>query len=173
MIICDDFTVLNFPKTGSTFVRAMLKSIYERRIKKNRLTTIFFKSKLKHEPFIELMLPNFQSPSLRNRERKGQHGAYCQIPKEHLHKPILTVARSPYDLFMSSYNVKWWSWFYPAEKMQLMELFPGFPDLSLHEYIQLSELAVERRKDTDIGLLTVQFIRMYFRDPENVFREHK
>lgn len=168
MIICNDFIVLNFPKSGSTFVREMIKEIYKRRHSKNILSQIAYKAKLKELPYKELLLPNFQSPNLRNRERIGQHGAYCQIPIEHIHKPILTVARNPYELFMTSYKVKWWSWFYPDEKEKLQKLFPNFPELKLNEYIQLSSLSVERKNDTSIGLLTVQFIRMYFKEPEKI-----
>lgn len=170
MIICNDFIVLNFPKSGSTFVREMIKEIYKKHHSKDILNRIAYKVKLKQLPYKELLLPNFQSPNARNREHTGQHGAYCQIPVEHIHKPILTVARNPYELFMTSYNVKWWSWYYPDEKEQLLKLFPNFPDLELNEYIQLSKLSVEKQNETNIGLLTVQFIRMYFKEPEKILR---
>jgi len=168
MIICKDFIALNFPKTGSTFVREMIKEIYRKRYTKTFFNKISYQLNLISLPYTELLLPNYQSPNLQNRNRNGQHGAYCQIPEEYNKREIVTVARNPYDIFLTSYLVKWWSWFYPIEKRELQKIFVDFPNLTLNEYIALSELSLENKSGLKIGLITTQFIRMYFKEPEKV-----
>jgi len=165
MIICDKFVVLNFPKTGSTFVREMIKELYKRRISLN------FLQRLTHYslPYKELMLPNYQSPNPRQRHLIGQHGAYCQIPSAHLHKEILSVIRNPYDLFLANYRARWWTWYLPAPVEELQERFPLFPSITFDEYAQLSEYSISIYNGIKLGPITTQFIRMYFKEPEKVF----
>lgn len=169
MIICDDFIVLNFPKTGSTFVRDMVKEIYRRR-RPGVLAKIVLLALRKELPYKELMLPNYQSPNERQRHLLGQHGAYCQIPEEQLHKEILTVVRNPYDLFLANYLTEWWTWYFPAPEEQLKQLFPDFPKITLDEYLILSDLSANQYNGITLGPITTQFIRMYFKQPDKVLQ---
>ena len=171
MIICENFIVLNFPKTGSTFIREMLKKVYKNREKFGFIIELGYKLKIIKIPYTELLLPNFQSPNLQNRDRKGQHGAYCQIPKEFKNRKIITVCRNPYELFLTNYFVKWWHLYFPIEKKLLIEKFPNFPELTINEFIELSKLSVEKKNKVELGVLTVQFIRMYFKSPDEILKK--
>ena len=168
MLICDDFNILNFPKTGSTFVRDVIKEIYEARYKKNSLLKIAQRLKIIEPPFTELLLPNFQSPNRNTRHGKGQHGAYCQIPERYIDKKIVAVIRNPYEIFLSTYKMGWWQKFYPLKKEELFKRFPEFPNLSINEYIELLKSSTENKTELHLGSHTVQFIRIFFKNPENV-----
>jgi len=82
MIITDDFVMLNFPKTGSSFAREALKRLYANR------------------NIIELMLPKITEK--RYRDRVDQHGTFRQIPLAHKNKPVLSITRNPLSRFQST-----------------------------------------------------------------------
>lgn len=168
MIICKEFIVLNLPKTGSTFVRKVIKEIYDQRYSRQYLSKIGIKFKLINPPLIELILPNFQSPNPYQREIRSQHGSYCQIPKEFLNKKVVTVIRSPFERLLSGYEYKWWEKKPPIERKYIDEFFPSFPHLNLNEYISLKKLSVEDNNPADLGTQSIQFIRMFFKNPEDV-----
>ena len=125
MIITKDYVLLNFPKTGSTFVRETLKELYYRRgglvnklalatgldkwqpmqkalTAESRLETFLVKRNIKaNNHFEELWLPiayDAQYISGVTEKRKYIHGIFSQIPIEHRQKPILGIIRNPYDL---------------------------------------------------------------------------
>lgn len=168
MIICEDFIVLNFPRTGSTFVRVVIKKVLNNRNKNSFILKTAQLLRIVKAPYIELFLPNYHSPNKLTRIGKGQHGAYCQIPAKYKNKAIVTVIRNPYDIFLSTYRMAWWQSFYPIKKEELYNLFPDFPSLTIDEYVELLKLSVDNKTSTNIGIHTVQFIRMFFKDPERV-----
>ncbi|MFB6305498.1 MAG: hypothetical protein ABEH43_00640, partial [Flavobacteriales bacterium] len=83
MIVTDKFVMLNFPKTGSTFVRKVLKAIAKEDRTKGRYSLGLRKPTFKE--FEILKHPNIRV----NNHRYGildEHGVYDQIPEEHKEK---------------------------------------------------------------------------------------
>jgi hypothetical protein len=153
MLITDDFVLLNFPKTGSTFARQIIKKVYGDKVD-------------------ELLLPVISG-------RVSQHGTYAQIPDEHREKPIVSVVRNPFDRYVSIYFFKWYSLFPPENTGKLKSYYPGFPDISFGDFLDMTD-RFEKTKllraygisaNTDIGFQTIQFAAFYSGFPRNSLRE--
>lgn len=135
MLITKDFIVINNPKTGSSFVRKVLKKIYTQReqkyswLKKKSIAWQFIPEELielKIRPIVSTKLP------------PNQHGAVSQIPEKYAkNKAIVSVVRNLYTKILSQYEFKWWQTNYHlfANKELIDNTFPNFPNLSLEEYV--------------------------------------
>ena len=99
MILTKDFVVINYPKTGSTYLRACVKALYK---EKTTINSIFNR----HNVFEELMLPKIYGNV--SKSYKDQHGVVRQIPEVYKSLPIVTVTRHPLDRIVSSYHFAWW-----------------------------------------------------------------
>lgn len=167
MIICNEFIVLNLPKTGSTFVRKVINEIYVKRMSSNVTDKICYALNLKTKPFKELLLPNIKVPG-----KPDQHGTYSQIPPKYLNRKVISVVRNPYDRFLSAYEFKNWARVPSLSKDVLLKHFPHFPDLTLDDYVELNKLDAQVRLKSknkiNLGNQTVQFIQMFFKEPEKV-----
>lgn len=153
MLITDKFVVLNMPKTGSTFVRTVIKDIYRQRAERGG-----------RDEFAELILPNINAPKVPH----NQHGAYCQIPPAARNKTVVTVTRNPYERFLSHYEFRWWAKLHSLSRETLDRHFPHFPNLNLDEYVAFLELSDQNALPNNpwkIGNQTIRFIRMYFENP--------
>ena len=153
MIITDDFVLLNFPKTGSTFTRKIIQKIY----------------KDQHE---ELLLPVKSG-------RTSQHGTYSQIPLEHQEKIILSIVRNPFDRYVSFYFFKWFLQYPPESPEILKNCYPSFPEINFREFLDMTD-TFEKIKllrsygistDTDIGFQTIQFVAFFSSTPETALKE--
>lgn len=171
MIATDDFVILNLPKTGSTFVRNVVKEIFYRR-NKNVLTKALHKLGVRRIGYREIMTDHPMKANYQD-----QHGCFDQIPVKHNNKPILSVVRDPYSRMESSYRFRWWAKHPFLEKDRLTELFPGFPDLTFKEFTKFYALESDefkRKYKVDeglkIGKQSIQFIRLFFKNHEAVFR---
>ncbi len=173
MLITSEFVVLNVPKSGSSFVREVIKSIYESRraagkprsLLQRALSTIR-KPKDGSELFVkELILPNIR---LRGRPA-DQHGTYAQLPERFRNRPLVAVIRNPYDKLVSDYEFRWWAKYPPLPTQQLLEVVPNFPDLSFDEYLRMSECTAAAKlggqNPLQLGNLTVEFIQFFFKHP--------
>jgi hypothetical protein len=170
MIITERFVVLNNPRTGSTFVREVLKQLHgRRRHSPGRLGRLLGRLKLHPDRgFAELLLdtPGRQIPP-------NQHGGYFQIPPEHRGKEVVSVVRDPFARLLSIYRYGWWKKYPPVDAATIARHLPAFPHLSFREFVELEELSLERRlgskfRDLQVGRQTVRFIDMFFRDPAAV-----
>lgn len=173
MIITKNFVVLNFPKTGSSFVRKVLKDIFLNRRNRNLLTRALHKFRLKSIGYYEILTEHPTVPNY-----KDQHGCYDQIPDKHKNKIILSVVRDPYLRLESIYKFKWWAKNPPLEQEELETNFPNFPDLSFQQYLKLQKLVNKKMKekysideDVKIGNHSIQFIRFFFRNHKRVLAE--
>ena len=174
MIITDQFVVLNFPKTGSSFVRKVLKQIHNY---DSVIYRLFRKLKIPYHPsMIELKVPiiDRKTPGF----KKSQHGLYIQIPETHKHKEIVSVSRNPFDRYVSAYLFSAWKRIYPEiYGRELTERYPHFPALTFLEYYRMIHTYIEdfRLKGSKLkiplGVQTVQFIQFYFRDPDTVLHQ--
>ena len=156
MLICDKFVVLNMPKTGSTFVRTIIAEIDRKRD---------LNSDLDRPSFQELMMPNSYFPG----QPLDQHGSYRQIPESHKAKVLVSVARNPYDKYASEYEFNFWVKHPPFPAESLSVHFPQFPNISFEDFLRMHYLSSEKiipcGNPLGIGKQTIQFIRMYYKDP--------
>ena len=171
MIITNNFVLLNFPKTGSSFVRTVIKKIYKNRMNKNKVNKFLTKYKIRHIGYEELYM---EYPDLPN--YKDQHGCYYQIPNKHKIKPILSVIRNPYSRLESLFRFKWWEKYPFIEAGWIRKYCPNFPELSFDEYLHMTNIITDETKikyginsNLKIGDQSIQFIRMFFKKPEEVF----
>lgn len=169
MILTDRFVVLNFPRTGSTFVRAALRRVYGRRLDARTLRDRF---PWKPPQFRELELPIDRTYKAERLGRRSQHGRWGQIPESHRHLPVVSVVRHPLDQAVSLFlHHDWWK-APPADESDLRHRFPAWPRLTFAEYLDFEhELALPDvlkgvRPAAEIGCLTAHFLRFYSRDPD-------
>lgn len=153
MLITEDFVLLNFPKTGSTFARKVIGKIYKDKCE-------------------ELLVP--AAFNKYNNGRKAQHGTFGQIPLEHRGKVVLSIVRNPFDRYVSQFCFRWYSHSPPAREEILRQIYPGFPEIDFRQFLDMTDrfskrniLTLFKAPDTDIGFQTVQFLAFYSYNPEN------
>jgi hypothetical protein len=159
MLIGRDFVMLHNPKTGSSFARKVLHAVYDLRARE---------CGVEHQALIELLLPN-----IRVAGRAGtvdQHGTFSQIPDADKGKTVYSIARDPSSRAVSMYKFGYWRSFSPIPMEIIQKEFPGFPALTLKEYIDFENRAICFRTGFDlrkasVGFQTVQFIQMFFAQP--------
>jgi hypothetical protein len=174
MLITSDFVILNVPKSGSSFVRQVIKEIYRRRRataanQRRRLVEHLRPKRSQRETeklFLkELMLPNIRVPN----RPPDQHGTYLQIPPGFRALPVAAVLRNPYDKLVSDYEFGWWKRHLPVSRDRIREVAPGFPNLTFEGFLKMSELTAEAKlrgpNANALGNLTIEFIQFFFKDP--------
>lgn len=177
MIITEDFIMINFPKTGSSFARKVIKELYSGR--HNTVARILIKLRMRESGYTELMLPNIYNARYKFKDNfvKGQHGVISQIPEQYINKPIISIVRNPFSRYISGYQFKWWQK-YPHERIEIIkQKYPDFPDITFTEYYDMvHNFGIDRRlrgikPKIELGLYTIQFIQYFFHDPEEVLRK--
>ena len=167
MLITNNYVMLNNPKTGSSFVRKAVKELYKRKKYKNLFYSIFRKSSIYNMEFTELILPNIK---MHNR-KDDQHGTFVQIPQQYINRTVVTVIRNPFTRFLSNYKFRSWLIHSEYKKSEFVKQFPTYPDTSIDEYIKINSLDRDIRmgkidNKQNIGSQTIQFIQMFFNDPQ-------
>jgi hypothetical protein len=166
MNITPSFVFVHMPKTGGSFVSAMLRELHgDGRIHelllrsesllraKNRLVKLFRGGRFGHEEF-------------------NKHGMCRDIPLQFAHLPILSCMRNPYDWYVSNYKYGWWR-SHPHDYPDLAA-DPRWPNLSFVDYLELSHhkwLGVLNPGvvvNPSLGRLTVLFINYYCRQPDKI-----
>lgn len=167
MLITDRFVMLNFPKTGSSFARSVLKELHQSKGLGKLVSKLTGSTNGLEE---RLMVPYRFRPARFN--YPSQHGVYIQIPEEHRRKVIMSVMRDPLERIVSAYEFRNWVKYQKKNLDSLRQEFPRFPDLSFDEYLDLfyriegpASLPVDVTQD--IGPLTTQFVRFFATDPEH------
>ena len=173
MIITDSFVMLNYPKTGSTFARQMVKKAYKQRC--NRLQKLAIKLKLKQAPVQDYKTVNTRVGVV------DQHGNINLIPREHSHKTVVSIMRDPVARYVSQYTYQWWAKYPPASEDEIKKIFNSFPDLGFEEFYEMShrfalprflEGALDKEAVQDrIGLQTAQFLWFFVRDAGKVIAD--
>jgi len=174
MIITNDFVLINFPKTGSTFARQIITDLYLKKLKRNRIQKLANMLGVRKNYFLrELFLPKTEYLTEKG-DQEDQHGRYVQMPEEFRQKPVLSVVRDPVVRNISFYEFGWWKRYYAAPLEEIKKLFPTFPDIDFQTYLKFQKYN-SRYRDTgtdindDIGEQTVQFIQYFFKRPREVF----
>lgn len=167
MLVTDDFVMINFPKTGSSFVRHVVKQIYEAKETKWKR---FWRERISGpDPLQELILPKIDLAA--HQDIEDQHGTYRQIPTQYRNRSVTSVTRNPLDRYVSAYLFRWWHRTPPASEAEISAAFPSWPDLSFEEYFRMIHRFSLRNQlngvvpKISLGLQTVQFLRFYFPDP--------
>jgi hypothetical protein len=168
MILTDSFVVLNFPRTGSTFVRSALRRMYG-----PWWNALGFDSPPRpSRGFRELLLPIDRTRKAERLGRTNQHGRWGQIPESHRHLPVASVIRHPLDHAVSHFmHDDWWK-SPPADEALLRLRFPSWPRLAFGEYLEfehefaLPDVLKDSRPPAEIGTLTAHFVRFFARDPD-------
>jgi len=122
---------------------------------------------------VEVFLPKLCRPEA----PIDQHGGVWQIPWEFRNLPVVMNVRNPLDRKVSRYHFRWYAKHPVAPVDAIREQFPTFPDLTFAEYLAYcrrfkpsKNLAKAESKTPDVGFETLDFIRMFFRQPKHVVR---
>lgn len=165
MIITESFVFLNYPKTGSTFVREALREIYQ---KKQQARWSWLRRKRSFEMY---GAPNVRDTNGARRGKPNPHGTYWQIPARAQHLPVYCVRRDPIKRMISGYFYADWKkpevW--RGEIKKIRGRFPEFPDLSLSAYVEyINEFMLRKLVigDINFGFLATDFVHFFLNDAE-------
>jgi hypothetical protein len=138
MLITDSFVMLNYPKTGTSFARQVIKELYAREPRR------WFGRWCK-----ELILPNIRTPGVAD-----QHGTYSQLPRRYRNREIVAIIRNPYDRFLSVFEFRYWVNVPLLPWDVVYRRFPSFPSLTLDEYVDFDELVSQPFYQVPVGTQT-------------------
>ena len=173
MFITEDLLMLNFPKTGSTFAREVLRRVYSKR--DTLVEKALVKLRLRKPSVIDLLLPKVDIGI--GAKLIDQHGTVRQIPSIYQDRPIVTITRNPLSRYVSTYLFRSWVHHPPTDVQTIKKRYPNYPDLTFSEYYEMMDIyEVKTRLNgikpkIELGVLTIQFIRFYFKDPETVLKK--
>lgn len=163
MIITNSFVWINYPKTGSTFVRDVLRQIYtkiesdsipsrektifgfkdiikkiERKIKD---ASVGLKAEIhlgnKQHWMFEVLHPELRPSTGDRYGRPTPHGTISQIPDKYSNLPIVSAIRNPVGRYISTYNYADWKRFdqLPDSMESILSYFPDFPNLDFNTFL--------------------------------------
>lgn len=179
MIITDQFVLLAFPKTGTTYTTNVLRSIHARRSWLGRLWPQSWQKRDFPRPGYRehrILMP--ASPP-HNKARMSRHGAWSDIPEPDRDKQLVSVTRNPFSRYTSAYlfQTRMRRHLRPVAPLkELRDFYPHYPDLSFREYYEmqhrfkLPSILGGVKPGMELGTHSALFIRFYFRDPESVLR---
>lgn len=174
MIITDDFVMINFPKTGSSFARKVIKKLYSQKCSKGRKALSLLG--LGNPGYKELMLPNITNAAYKRKFKRvvGQHGVLSQVAEKYSDKPVVSIIRNPFTRYISNYQFKWWEKYPPQNEQVILAKYPHFPELSFQEhYDMMHELGRDNRlagikPKIELGIYSIQFIQFFFKNSDEV-----
>lgn len=171
MILTRRFVLLNFPRTGSTFVRRALRTLYGVQ-GRGILRTVRARFGWGCPQFQELTHRINRTESAERERRRSQHGAYSQIPIPHRGKPVVSVTRHPFDRLVSMYEQGFWRDHPPVDRAVLRARLPSFPELTFTQYLEMLDVfdvpnvLKGHPLRAEVGSQTLHFVRFFARDPE-------
>lgn len=164
MLITNSFVMLNYPKTGSSFARKVIKQAY--RTQQGVLERGLSKLGLVSPPVQEHFVVNQQVNIV------DQHGRISDIPAALNDRHVVSIIRCPFDRYLSQYAYRWWVKHPPAPLDEIVAQYPAFPDLSFEQYYEMNwrwmapkRLAELGLPALDVGTQTLQFIDFFFSNP--------
>ena len=92
--------MIDFPKTGTSFARKVIKSIHAQRISNSILSRFLIHTGLQES--------DIQIVKIKKWNRLTQHGSVRDIPKKHLSKEIVSIARNPFSRLLSNFHYQFW-----------------------------------------------------------------
>lgn len=165
MIVTAKFVFIHLPKTGGTFAQQMIMDSYK---------NLNFRDRVKRKiGLIYCNRLNLEKKHKNSVVKVGQHGEVSLIPKEHKSKDIISIFRNPLTRYISQYEFKWWQRFPEITNNYSYENHPDFPNISFKKHYFHYQKIIEllnggKKTNMPIGYHTFQFIRYYFKNPDNV-----
>jgi hypothetical protein len=162
MVITDKFVYVHMPKTGGTFVEAVLQ----------RLSS----------GTGGLHIDTSTERDRRRLRVKDQHQRVSEIPEAHREKPLAFSIRNPYDHHVSFYEFGWWR-DHPGDTFDEKRIrlrHPHYPELTFTEYMEsvfdwelldpgYADPGVKAvLRDAGVGPLTFDYVSFLFERPERV-----
>lgn len=156
MIVTDNFVYIHAPKTGGTFVTAMIEAAAQ-------------------------ATPDFHATDLAGLK----HAGVRRIPEQFRQLPVVTNRRNVFSQYVSRYYYRWWAVdIHVKQKYDLARVkndYPSFPDLAFSEYLRfvnhwpyLTQIRpgvrqlLEQRK---LGFNTWSFARLTQQKPVEFLRD--
>ena len=183
VLLSDRFVYIHEPKTGGTFVTYALTQLHGG-VTDVRLSRFVREAIRQRVPTASFWLERraARSPTNAGRRKYGplyswnDHGTCSEIPRTFRSRKILATVRNPFQTYVSGYLFGWWKRpeylsLYERTIRDFSQRYPGFPDLSFREYMELMHASwtVPGNRDlyseTGIGFQSERFIRFYFRVP--------
>lgn len=176
MLVTNQFIIINTPKTGSTFLTQNIYKIINKRLS----NLSFFERALIKLGYRKdyYFFDEIKTHDMFKIYSDSKHGPYTAIPEKYRDKKIYTVIREPFAMFKSRYQfdsrLKRPVW--TTEEHQ--QKFEKLNNLNIDEYIELVKFNIDTRykdkglipKDCNIGIMTIQFIHLFFKEPEKVLK---
>lgn len=164
MIITESFVWINYPKTGSTFVRECLRKLYQ-----TPWIDLPKVLRMRGRFLEELKVPETR-PGVGGREGKPTpHGRVSQIPTEHKNKPILSSIRGPVERLKSLYAYGDWRKLdqLPRVTSVILDKYPSFPNFDFTEFLAYradlyqGSLITVGQASYNIGPQSADFLRFF------------
>lgn len=170
MLVTDKFVYIHQPKTGGTFVTAMVTQAHEAR--GDLVETIWI------EPDAMARLPDVGPHRLLRvmMTTRNQHGARRDIPPQYRNRQLVATVRNPYDRYVSQFEFAWWrvypEMFGPVDDVR--RNYPHYPDLTFDDFVALTNtVSVPYRPDghpaRTPGFQTQQFVEYFCREPQTTY----
>ncbi len=177
MIITENFVLLAFPKTGTSYTTNVLRTIHARRGWRGRIWPAAWQKRDFPRPgYREHRIARPAAPPYK-KARMSRHGTWADIPEQDRDKRLVSTTRNPFSRYTSSYlfQTRMRKHLRPVAELELLrEAYPDYPDLSFSEYYEmqhrfgLPSILGGVKPGMPLGTHSALFIRFYFRDPEVV-----
>jgi hypothetical protein len=170
LIVTDRFVSLNYPRTGSTFLRGVLRELYGQP-EAGPLRELQGRLGWGRPRFRELRHRVDRTLQARREGRRSQHGAVSQIPARYRDRPRVCVTRHPLDRAVSLYEHGFWREHPPADRRAVQDRFPSFPDLDFRQYLELMDVFDRPNVlqgvacPADVGPQSLHLVRFLAPDP--------
>ena len=170
MIITPHMVLLNYPRTGSTWARGVLRRLHG--VEGRALARTLAGTRLGWRGFHELTLSIDRTASALREGRRSQHGSWRQIPSWARSRPVVSVGRDPLVHLESAYHHGFWRDHPAAPVPSVREALPSFPELDLPGYVEyldrfaLPDVLQGAEPRAAIGVQTAQFLRFFHPRPQ-------
>jgi len=153
MLFTQEFVFLAFPKTGSSFVRTIIKSRGVELRKRHCLLPQFFWPK---NVFVEQMVIRKSPAGIHQHGSRSQsedemvlksswHSTRINLWKRKNKRQIISVWRDPVDRFLSVFKFQFYALWDGEMREEVEKRYPTFPDWSLSDMYEWKSLEQKRR----------------------------
>ena len=167
--------LLNYPRTGSTWMRGVLRRLHG--VEHNVLARPLAGTRVGWRGFHELKLPIDRTATARSAQRRSQHGCWRQIPAWAGERQVVSVGRHPLAYLHSAFHHGYWRTSPAAPADTIRARLPAFPDLDLAGYLDyleqfaLPDVLQGAEPRAEIGALTAHFLRFFHPRPQQALDE--
>jgi hypothetical protein len=174
MVITDDFVYLHMPKTGGTFVEAVLDRLYS--------PPRGLRSRLGRAGRRGVYIDTSRKRDRRKLGVRDQHQTLRELPGEYRNRPVAFTVRNPFDHWVSYYEFGWWRTHAgdTFDELRIRDRYPHYPEISFDEYLRacyepdlldprsMPDALAERLTAAGVGPLSWEYVRFLSERPEDV-----